>query len=132
MDLEQARALPELAVLSTLMHGRRGSLSADAVLAALSSEDMRALLEVVMKNESFPYESEFARENYERGMAEGEAKGVAAGKAEGLRTVLIALCRAHGIEWTDARAANVTALDTDTLERLIVRVSAERRWPDDA
>ncbi|MBN8613659.1 MAG: hypothetical protein J0L92_23895 [Deltaproteobacteria bacterium] len=97
---------------------------------------MRALLEVVMKNESFPYKSELARESYERGMAEGEArgeaKGVAAGKAEGLRTVLIALCRAHGIEWTDARAANVAALDTDTLERLIVRVSAERRWPDDA
>lgn len=160
MDLDRARALPELAVLSTLMHGReegaidvglagfvaaaevarvdrdRGRLYADAVLAALDVEDMRKVLEAVMKNETFPYKSVFARENYERGLADGEARGKAsgeaAGKADGLRAALHALCRAHGIDWTDERAANVRALDTDTLERLIVRISAERRWPDDA
>jgi hypothetical protein len=32
----------------------------------------------------------------------------------------------------ELRAANVAALDADTLERLVVRVIAERRWPDDA
>ena len=89
-----------------------------------------------MKNETFPYKSEFARENYERGrtlgIAEGTAEGVAKGRAEGLRAVLAALCREHGIAWTEIRAANAAALDAETLERLVVRVSAERRWPDDA
>ncbi|MBN8612069.1 MAG: hypothetical protein J0L92_15855 [Deltaproteobacteria bacterium] len=151
-DLDEARADPELAVLSTMMHGRdadalavglagfvaastvaledknRGRLYADAVLASLSRDDMRVLLEVVMKSESFPYKSEFARENYERGRAEG----VAEGKAEGLIAVLVTLCREHGIPWTESRAANVAALDADTLERLVVRVIGERRWPDDA
>ena len=159
-DLQEAAAQPELAVLSALVHGRdagalevglagftaaaevaredrdRGRLYADAVLDALSREDMRVLLEVVMKNETFPYKSEFARENYERGrtlgIAEGKAEGIAEGKAEGLRAVLVALCREHGIAWTQSREANVSALDADTLERLVVRVIAERRWPDDA
>jgi len=160
VDLDEAAALPELAVLSALVHGQgvdalevglagftaaaavaredrdRGRLYADAVLDALSREDMKLLLEVVMKNEAFPYKSEFARENYERGrtlgIAEGTAEGVAKGRAEGLRAVLAALCREHGIAWTEIRAANAAALDAETLERLVVRVSAERRWPDDA
>ena len=57
---------------------------------------------------------------------------MAKGKAEGLRAELAALCREHGIAWTEVRAANAAALDAETLERLVVRVSAERRWPDDA
>ncbi len=80
-----------------------------------------------MKPEGFP-KSEFARQNYEKGWAEGKAEG----KVEGVRGVLITLCREHGIPWTEARAQNVAALDAETLERLVVRVIAERRWPDDA
>ena len=36
------------------------------------------------------------------------------------------------IPCTAARAENVAALDAETLERLVGRVIAERRWPDDA
>lgn len=151
VDVDIATAHPELAVLSALMHGAepdaldvgragltaaaavaqqdedRGRLDADAVLASMSVEDQRLLLEVVMKPDGYP-RSEFGRQNYDKGWAEGLAEG----KAEGVRAVLATLCREHGIPWTDARAANVAALDEATLERLIVRVIAERRWPDDA
>ena len=151
-DLEAARAEPELAVLSALAHGRehravevglaawigavtvavgdadRGKLYADAVLASLSKKDARALLEVVMKTEGFEYKSEWMRQNF----AEGRAAGKAEGKAEGLREIVAALCGAHGLGWSDARAALVSAMSVTELERLVVRISADRRWPDDA
>lgn len=109
----------------------RGRLYADAVLASLSVEDQRVLLEVVMKPDGYP-RSEFGRQQYDKGWAEGLAEGKAEGKAEGLRAVLVTVCRQHGIDWTDARAANIAALDAETLEGLLVRLIAERRWPDDA
>lgn len=151
-DLDEARRAPELAILSALSHGReegateiglagwvgaatvalenedRGKLYADAVLASLRPEDMRALLEVMMKTEGNPYVSEFARRNFEDGRVEGKAEG----RVDGLRVAVEVLCRAHGIEWSARRASTVSALDLDALEQLLARISADRRWPDDA
>jgi hypothetical protein len=155
-DVAQARRVPELAILSALAHGRdenalaiglagwvgaatvaledadRGKLFADAVLASLRPEDMRALLEVMMKTEGNPYVSEFARRNFEEGKVEGRVEGKAEGRVEGLRVAVEVLCRAHAIDWSARRASTVNALDLEALEQLLARISADRRWPDDA
>ncbi len=68
-----------------------------------------------MKTDGYQYQSEWMKQNF----AEGEAKGRAEGKA-------------HGLGRSAARAENVACLSCEDLERLIVRISAERRWPDDA
>jgi hypothetical protein len=65
-----------------------------------------------MKTDGYQYQSEWMKQNF----AEGEAK-------EG---------KAHGLGWSAARAENVACLSCEGLERLIVRISAERRWRDDA
>ncbi len=85
-----------------------------------------------MKTDGNPYVSEFARRNFEDGKLEGKAEGKAEGRLEGLRVAVEVLCRAHGVEWDARRASVVSALDVEALEQLLARVSADRRWPDDA
>ena len=94
------------------------------LLAALTGEDARLLLEVVMKTEGYEYESEFARKNFAEGKAEG--------RAESMRQMVAALCKAHGIGWDRARAAAIAARTATELEQLALSISAERRWPDEA
>jgi hypothetical protein len=60
-----------------------------------------------------------------------EPRGRPRGEAAGLREIAATLCGAHGLGWTDERAAGVSATMAEP-ERLVVRISAERRWPDDA
>ena len=147
-DPAAARSLPELAVLSALAHGRsdsaievglagwfaaeavaradedRGKLYADAVLASLTDENARALLEVVMKTEGYQYRSVFARQNFADGKAEG--------KAEGRVEVVRALSEALGLGWSAARAELVSRQSPEQLDRLVARLGTDRRWPDDA
>ena len=96
-DMDQARAFPELAVLSAASHGHerdgdriamsalagcstldkdRGALYADFVLAHLGQE-ARRILEAFMRIEGYEYQSDFAR------------KYVAEGRREGLETMLV-------------------------------------------
>lgn len=107
--LEPARALacPELAVLSTVLHGKgphgealgrvaleatlrldeeRQAQYADLILYSLHAT-ARAALEAFMAR-PYEYKSDFARRYYGQGLAEGEAKGKVEGEVEGERKVL--------------------------------------------
>ena len=121
-DLDTARAQPELAVLSAFAHGReRGAVEVGlaawvgAVTVASHDADRGklyadAVLASLTKRDARALLEvvmktdgyQYKSEWMKQNFAEGEAKGRAEGKAEG------------------------------KAERLIVRISAERRWPDDA
>jgi hypothetical protein len=73
-----------------------------------------------MKTEGYEYQSEWMRQSFDEGKAEGKAE------------VVRALCEAHGLGWDALRASVVARLSGADLERLVVRISAERRWPEDA
>jgi Domain of unknown function (DUF4351) len=104
-DLEHARALPELAVLSAAAHGRtpgaeqiahaaiiacaaldswHHALYADFVVACLSDQARRAL-EVSMSLQPFVPLSDIGKKFY----AEGRKDGLNAGRRNGLRDLLI-------------------------------------------
>jgi len=101
---EELESVPELAVLSALAHGReRGADEALLVTAAQAllrirpdqaemyadllcsrlGEAMQRALEGVMGINGEPL-SEYFRNHYRQGLAEGEAKGLAEGEAKGL------------------------------------------------
>ncbi len=121
----QARHLPELAVLSAIVHHQhperdkiltaaaeafalvepeRGALYYDTVLAELPKPARTYLQEVVMTTQVHPYQSDFARQYFTRGQAEGRAEGLAEGEAKALVTVL----EARGIRLTDSARARIT------------------------
>lgn len=105
---DEARRSPEMAVMSTLAHGRGEQayqVAAAALGAALGLDDERALfytdlilhaveqavrqkLEALMRSGTYEYQSEFARKYFGQGKVEGHTEGVnegiAKGKAEGI------------------------------------------------
>ena len=104
-DQEEARALPELAVLSAMAHGNEGKTGLDVVLAALAgvagltderatlcydlildalSSAARRAVEELMQTRKYEYKSDFARKYFGEGVEKGKAEGMAAGKAEGM------------------------------------------------
>jgi hypothetical protein len=125
-DAEQARRLPELAVLSAMTHGNdepdgletvlaamvalarfddeRARFYLDLILARLNERVSRAL--EAMRMQKYEYQSEFARKYYGQGKQEGfaeglnlgEARGKAEGKAEGEARAVLAVLEARGIE----------------------------------
>ncbi len=96
-DLEQARRLPELAVLSAAAHGSEPGAEHIALAALLAVRDLdserellypdfilshlgavaRAALELLMPPRGYEYQSDFARKYYGEGIAAGEIKGEA-------------------------------------------------------
>ncbi|HEX2570633.1 MAG TPA: hypothetical protein VH877_13840 [Polyangia bacterium] len=148
-DRDQARRLPELAVLSAAAHGNEpsglevvmatleGLLTLDAerrsyyydlVLASLNQAARQALeQELTMQGGKYEYKSDFARtyfaEGEAKGRAEGEAKGraegEAKGRAEGEVRALLALLTARGI-----------AVDPSTRDRILGCTDLEQleRW----
>jgi hypothetical protein len=142
---ERARASPELAVLSAMMHGR-GKRGAEVALAAFEGikanylgrdddrlrvyqdlidsclgELARQALEAIMASGNYEYQGPFAK----RYVAEGKAEG----KAEGLRTGVVAICEGFGITLTAARRARLEAMGVDELEALCRALAQQRRWP---
>jgi hypothetical protein len=131
---EEARRLPELAVLSALAHGNepaglevllptleavaaldegRKKFYTDAILVALN-EATRQALEKEMQTGKYEYKSEFARSYIAQGRAEGEAKGEA--------KALLTLLAARGIEVDDkTRETILSCTDLEQLDRWIVR-----------
>ena len=96
VDEAQAARAPELAVLSVLVHGQgpeavdiakaalagtrglddeRAALYIDLVLAFVN-EAARGILEALMANGTYQYQSDFAKRYVAQGRAEGEAKGL--------------------------------------------------------
>lgn len=159
VDEEVAARTPELALLSALVHRRgpdlervaaaalraadvvaqrdedRGRLYFDAVLDALG-DVARLVLEGTMKTEGFEYRSAFAKECLAKGRGMGLQEGLEEGRQEGrqegrdaLLVTVRVLCRALGLEWTDARARALEALDLEGLLHLAEQLERERRWP---
>jgi hypothetical protein len=137
--VDQARAAPELAVLSARVHGRtehgaevflamipalaelagrdaeRAKLYLDIVWSALGAA-ARRLVEKEMETRKYEYQSDFARKY----VAEGEAKGRAEGRAEALLTIL----SSRGIEVADDLRTRILACaDLATLDRWLARAA---------
>jgi hypothetical protein len=135
--MDEAKAVPELAVLSVAAHGsdegaekialaalgaadsldkERGNLYADLIYSFLS-DAVRVALEALMQQGNYEYQSDFAR-GY---VAEGEAKGEAKGKAAGL---LLAL-RIKGFEVSEAlRERILGCTDLEQLDTWYVKVTS--------
>lgn len=143
MDVDQARAFPELAVLSAVSHGHehdgdriarsalagcstldkeRGALYADFVLAHLGQE-ARRILEAVMYIEGYEYQSDFARKY----VAEGRKEGREEGRKEGLEAMLIRLIEQRFGALPPAIADAIHAADASQLlgwgERVLTAAS---------
>lgn len=146
-DEAQARADPELAVLSALAHGEgpdvelaariaaaaqlasrdldddRATLYYDLTLNALSEGARRALNTMAIAN--YEYQSEFARHYFAEGKTEGRAEGKAEGKADLLARLLT---RRFGAlpPAASKRIAAASAPELDAIgERLLVAQSLD-------
>ncbi|WP_432987424.1 hypothetical protein [Dactylosporangium sp. CA-233914] len=142
-DLDEARRIPELAVLSALAHGTgpdptpifealltalnvidhdHANLYADLVLAVLPAA-ARDCLEELMTTTSYRYRSNFAR----RYFSEGEASGEARGEVKALLTIL----DARGVEIPDEIRANIAnCTDPDQLGVWIRRAATANKIQD--
>ncbi|NKZ02887.1 hypothetical protein [Actinomadura latina] len=135
-DPDQARRLPELAVLSAPAHadgphaeavvtsvaaaidslsGDTGDLYHDYLTARFSAA-ARKLLEEIVKTADYEWESDFAKNHIARGEAKGEARGEA-------KSVLLVL-KARGIAVpNEVRERVESCTDTDQLERWVQRAA---------
>ena len=134
----------ELAVLSTMAHGHGeagGRIAATALLAirdatylddarvrlyndvVMASIDAiaRVALEATMKTEGWVWQSEMARHWVGVGREEG--------REEGERRAVRTLCEALGIEWTEAREAEVGRATLAQLDTMLGAIARDRRWP---
>lgn len=147
-----ARRMPELAVLSALVHGNEPDgeeVVRHAIVAAGQLDDertrtyydllwsslgdvARAALEALMTLKNYEYKSDFAKkyvaEGRAEGVAEGRAEGVAEGRAEGradeARDLLLALMATRQLGPSEAARARIHACaDRATLERWVLRVA---------
>jgi len=145
VDVAEARAVPELAVLSAMAHGEepgaasialaafdaiarldedRARLYNDLVLASLG-EAARAALEDVVITGKYEYpQSDFAKKHYATGREEGLEQG-----EEVVRAAIRDLCSLLAIELTVDRAAAVSALKLPALDALRAALVRDRRWP---
>lgn len=142
-EVEAARRTPELAVLSALAHGARadptpvfGALLAalevfdhdradlytDLVLTVLP-EAARESLENFMTTMAHRYQSDFARRYYDRGEAEGQARGEA--------KAVLRILSARGIEVSDDIRDLITGCtDLDQLDAWIERAATAEKIQD--
>ncbi len=146
-NAEEARAMPELAVLSAVAHGNdpdgasvalaavhavsglheeQTKLYLDLMLAALDAAARRAL-EALMDMDKYEYRSDFARKYVAQGRAEGKAAGI----AEGIAKALLQLLAARGVAVSDAQRVEVLACrDVAALERWFARAVTARTIDD--
>lgn len=135
---EMARAMPELAVLSAMAHGRskaglkvalaalagaagleeeRAMLYEDMVLSSLNKMARRAL-EAMMTSGNYETQSDFLKKY----IAKGEAKGKVEGKAEGIAKGVLTVFEARGLAIPDDVRQQVAASrDLAELERWLRR-----------
>jgi len=146
-DLDTARRVPELAVLSALAHGAHpdprpmfealltaldvidhdhANLYTDLILSVLPAA-ARDCLEEFMTTTSHRYQSDFAR----RYFSEGEAQGKAQGKAQGEADAVLAILDARGIDVPDdIRAEIARCTDLDRLGGWIRQAATAHRIED--
>lgn len=135
-DEAQAKADPELAVLSAVAHGgdadvakaahialtaegallgldaERSTLYSDMLIAALSEAARRALR--AMNLPKYEYQTEFAKRYYGRGLSAGKTEGLAEGRAE---LVLRQLTRRFG-ELPDSVRARICSASIGELDQV--------------
>ncbi len=137
----QARAVPELGVLSAMAHGQgaeaeaigravlpalegldaeRFGLYLDLVLTSLS-EAARATLEAMML-QGYEYQSEFARRYLAQGRQEGRQEGVEIGQLQGQCAMLIRLAEKRFGSLPPEVRARLEAADLTTTDRWLDRL----------
>ncbi|WP_437937113.1 hypothetical protein [Sorangium sp. So ce341] len=138
-DAEQAKAAPEVVVLSAMAHGEgeageaigvaflaaaggldqeRRALYADVVLSSLNAAARRTL-EAMMKS-GYQYQSEFARSYVAKGREEGVREGTLKAKAHDV----LAILEARGLEVpADVRERVLASTDIPELDRWIRRAA---------
>lgn len=145
-DVEQARALPELALLSVAAHGRepgaeaigiaaylaagalgtldtdRGARYADVITAWLSDAARRAL-EEFMSLHGYEFQSEFAKKYAAEGRKEGLEEGLIMA-IEGLTDVL-------GISLSAEQRGTLEKADVERLKAIYEELRASKQWPAD-
>ena len=153
VETEQARALPELAVLSAHAHGDTDPRTLKAAVEALdsTSENNRAFyydfilvglneaarkdLEGLMSVATYEWQSDFARKYVGMGREEGREKGRKEGREEGRLGAatqhVITILETRGLTVSDEVRARITdCTDLETLEKWLRRaVTVER--PED-
>ena len=142
-DLNAARRLPELAVLSALAHGasadpipvfdalltaldvidrEHASLYTDLIFAVLPAA-ARDCLEEFMTTTSHRYQSDFARRYFHQGEIEGEARGEA--------KALFAILEVRGIQVPDhVRDEIASCTDLDRLDGWVRRAATANKIED--
>ncbi|WP_437996576.1 hypothetical protein WMF26_36995 [Sorangium sp. So ce185] len=138
-DAEQAKAAPEVVVLSAMAHGQeevgeaigvaflaaaaeldeeRRALYGDLVLSSLN-EAARRTLEAMMKG-GYEFQSEFARSYVAKGREEGMREGTLKTKAQAVLVVL----EARGLEVpADVRERVIVSTDVAELDRWLRRAA---------
>ncbi|WP_437997976.1 hypothetical protein WMF26_46520 [Sorangium sp. So ce185] len=142
-DAEQAKAAPEVVVLSAMAHGEgeageaigvaflaaaagldeeRRALYADVVLSSLNAAARRTL-EAMMKS-GYQYQSEFARSYVAQGKQEGREEGVREGTLKTKAHDVLAVLDARGLEVpADVRERVLASTDIAELDRWIRRAA---------
>ncbi|WP_437723804.1 hypothetical protein [Sorangium sp. So ce861] len=142
-DAEQAKAAPEVVVLSAMAHGEgeageaigvaflaaaagldqeRRALYADVVLSSLNAAARRTL-EAMMKS-GYQYQSEFARSYVAQGKQEGREEGVREGTLKAKAHDVLAVLEARGLEIpADVRERVLASTDIAELDRWIRRAA---------
>jgi hypothetical protein len=141
---KQVVAQPKLAALAVMAHGNRKEvietfldglqhLTRDYALYyyehvhSLAAPPVRRILEEFMVSKTPVLSSNFAREHFSRGVAEGEAKGEARGEA---KAVLLTLA-ARGVEVSgEARSRIAGCEDLDQLEVWVRRAATAESIDD--
>ncbi|WP_437482665.1 hypothetical protein WME75_41315 [Sorangium sp. So ce1014] len=147
-DAEQAKAAPEVVVLSAMAHGRgeageaigvaflgaatgldeeRRAVYGDLVLSSLNAAARRTL-EAMMKS-GYEFQSEFARSYVAKGVEEGVAKGRKEGRQQGILEAkahdVLAFLEARGLEVpAEVRERVLASTDVTELDRWIRRAAS--------
>ncbi|WP_441290246.1 hypothetical protein ACSRUE_06405 [Sorangium sp. KYC3313] len=138
-DAGQAKAAPEVAVLSAMAHGQseaavaigeaffaaapgldeeRRAVYGDLVLSSLNAAARRKL-EAMMKS-GYEFQSEFARSYVAKGRQEGRKEGILEAKAQ----AVLAILEARGLEVpAEVRERVLASTDLDELDRWIRRAA---------
>ncbi|WP_437316500.1 hypothetical protein [Sorangium sp. So ce385] len=143
-DAEQAKAAPEVVVLSAMAHGQgdvgeaigvaflgaaagldeeRRAVYGDLVLSSLNAAARRTL-EAMMKS-GYEFQSEFARSYVAKGVEQGREQGRQQGILEAKAQAVLAFLEARGLEIpAEVRERVLASTDLAELDRWIRRAAA--------
>lgn len=145
IDGAQARAVPELAVLSAIAHpDAEVASAARAALDLMSAEDQKLYWDYILDRlpaearqalearmiKGYEYRSDFARKYYSQGLAQGLAKGRKQGRGDERRRSIVALVNARLPRQTRLRDELSRALRDQPEAALVQLFDALAKAPD--